>query len=231
MLVPMIEHTEPDPVPFGDLVAPGLRALIVAINPSSQSVGIGHSFSSPSNAFWRLLHESGLTPMRLQPSEEHRLLDPGLGLVSTVWRATPSAAALSLAERRAGAARVRGLVERYEPQLVALLGLTLYPLYAPTGTSRGPGSNRNVSAALMSTCCPTPAAATGRTPGSTPSSCGIETSPNTSHPRQRPKCHDRNASTPVPRSGKCSALLGPQSVTIRGGVTVITRADIERSRR
>lgn len=139
MVVPMSELAEPDRVPFGDLVAPRLRALIVAINPSSQSVGIGHSFSSPSNAFWRLLHESGLTPMRLQPSEEHRLLDQGLGLVSTVWRATPSAATLSLAERRAGAARVRGLVERYKPQLVALLGLTLYPLYVPTGTSRGPG--------------------------------------------------------------------------------------------
>ena len=139
MVVPMSELAEPDRVPFGDLVAPRLRALIVAINPSSQSVGIGHSFSSPSNAFWRLLHESGLAPMRLQPSEEHRLLDQGLVLASTVWRATPSAATLSLAERRAGAARVRGLVERYEPQLVALLGLTLYPLYVPTGTSRGPG--------------------------------------------------------------------------------------------
>jgi double-stranded uracil-DNA glycosylase len=56
-----------------------------------------------------------------------------------VSRPTPSAAALSLAERRAGAARVRTLVERHEPQVVALLGLTLYPLFFPTGTSRGPG--------------------------------------------------------------------------------------------
>ena len=139
MLAPMSELAEPDRAPFGDLVAPGLRALIVAINPSSQSAGIGHSFSSPSNPFWRLLHESGVTPIRLQPSEEHRLLDHGLGLVSTVSRPTSSVSALTRTERRAGAGRVRGLVERYEPQLVALLGLTLYPLYVPTGTSRGPG--------------------------------------------------------------------------------------------
>jgi TDG/mug DNA glycosylase family protein len=142
MFAPMSRHAEPDPDPFGDLVRPGLRGLIVAINPSTQSARIGHSFSSPSNPFWRLLHESGLTPIRLQPSEEHRLLDYGLGLVSTVSRPTPSAAALSLAERRAGAARVRSLVERYEPQVVALLGLTLYPLYVPTGTSHGPGLKR-----------------------------------------------------------------------------------------
>ncbi len=139
MVASMSEQAEPDRGSFGDLVGPRLRALIVAINPSSQSASIGYSFSSPSNPFWRLLHESGLTPIRLEPSEEHRLLDCGLGLVSTVSRATPSAAALSLAERRAGAARVRGLVERYEPPLVALLGLTLYPLFFPTGTSRGPG--------------------------------------------------------------------------------------------
>ena len=125
--------------PLGDLIAPGLRVLIVAINPSSRSAGIGYSFSSPSNPFWRLLHESGLTPVQLEPCDEHRLVDHGIGLVSTVLRATPAAAELTLAERRAGAARVRGLVEHHEPQVVALLGLTLYPVFFPSGTSRGPG--------------------------------------------------------------------------------------------
>ena len=124
---------------LGDLIAPDLRVLIVAINPSSRSAGIGCSFSSPSNPFWRLLHESGLTPLRLQPCEEHRLLDHGIGLVSTVRRATPAAAELTFAERRAGAARVRGLVERHEPQVVALLGLTLHPLFFLSLDSPGPG--------------------------------------------------------------------------------------------
>ena len=125
--------------PLGDLIVPGLRLLIVAINPSSRSAGIGHSFSSPGNPFWRLLHESGLTPVQFQPCEEHRLLDLGIGLVSTVPRATAAAAELTSAERRAGAARVCTLVERHEPQVVALLGLTLYPLFFPSGGSPGPG--------------------------------------------------------------------------------------------
>ena len=125
--------------PLDDLIAPGLRMLIVAINPSIRSAGIGHSFSSPSNPFWRLLHESGLTPLQLEPCEDERLLDHGIGLISTVRRATSSAAELSLAERRAGAARVRSLVDAHEPRLVALLGLTLYPVFFPSGTSPGPG--------------------------------------------------------------------------------------------
>ena len=122
-----------------DLIGPRLRALIVAINPSTRSARIGHSFSSPGNPFWRLLHESGLTPVQLEPREEHRLLDFGLGLDSTVERATPSAAALTLAERRAGAEIVRVHIERYRPRVVALLGLSLYPIYFPKSTSRGPG--------------------------------------------------------------------------------------------
>jgi TDG/mug DNA glycosylase family protein len=116
-----------------------LRLLIVAINPSTQSADIGHPFSSPSNPFWRLLHESGITPVRLAPAEGHRLLEFGVGLVSTVHRPTAAAASLSLAERRTGAAEVARHVERYAPRVVALLGLTLYPLYFPSGSSRGPG--------------------------------------------------------------------------------------------
>jgi TDG/mug DNA glycosylase family protein len=123
----------------GHRIAPGLRLLIVAINPSTRSMGIGYSFSSPGNPFWRLLHESGLTPVQLAPEEEPRLLDFGIGLVSTVQRATAAATDLAVSERRAGAASVRDLVERYEPRLVALLGLTLYPVFFPSGGSSGPG--------------------------------------------------------------------------------------------
>ncbi len=124
---------------MGDIVGPGLRALFVAINPSTRSARIGYSFSSPGNPFWRLLHESGLTPVRLTPCDEHHLLDHGLGLVSTVPRATAAAAGLSRAELRAGAGLVRAQAHRYRPRVVALLGLTLYPVFVPGGLGRGPG--------------------------------------------------------------------------------------------
>ena len=122
-----------------DIIAVDLRALIVTINPAARSAQIGHAFSSPGNPFWRLLHVSGLTPEQLAPSEERRLLDFGLGLASTVQRPTAGAGELSAGERRSGADDVRSLVNRYRPRLVALLGLTLYPLYVPGGSSSGPG--------------------------------------------------------------------------------------------
>jgi double-stranded uracil-DNA glycosylase len=122
-----------------DIVAPGLRALIVTINPAARSAQIGHAFSSPGNPFWRLLHASGLTPELLAPRQERRLLEFGLGLVSTVQRATAAAGELSVGERRAGAVDVRRLVARVRPDLVALLGSSLSPIYVPEGSSSGPG--------------------------------------------------------------------------------------------
>jgi TDG/mug DNA glycosylase family protein len=131
-------HTAPVPT-LHDVLAPDLRLLIVAINPSSRSATIGRPFSSPGNPFWRLLHASGLTPVQLAPAESGRLVEFGIGLTSTVRRATAAAAELSASERRAGAQSVRDLVGDLRPEVVALLGLTLYPLFFPSPRSSGPG--------------------------------------------------------------------------------------------
>ena len=131
-------RSDPDSV-LHDVLAPDLRLLIVAINPSSRSATIGHPFSSPGNPFWRLLHVSGLTPVQLDPVEAHRLVEFGIGLTSTVRRATAAAADLSAPERRTGAQSVQDLVSTLRPEMVALLGLTLYPLFFPALRSPGPG--------------------------------------------------------------------------------------------
>jgi len=122
-----------------DIVAPKLDVLIVAINPSLQSAEAGHSFSSRGNPFWRLLHEAGLTRVLLRPEEEQRLLEFGIGLTSSAVRPTRAASELTRSERREGAARVEQLVAELRPRFVALLGLTLYPVFFRGGTETGPG--------------------------------------------------------------------------------------------
>ncbi len=101
--------------------------------------GSGHSFSSKGNPFWRLLHEAGLTPELLRAEDERRLLRFGVGLTSSAVRATRAAAELTQAEKFKGARRVEALVTQLRPRYVALLGLTLYPVFFPKGTERGPG--------------------------------------------------------------------------------------------
>ena len=148
-----------------DIVAPDLRLLIVAINPATRSAEIGHPFSSPGNPFWRLLHASGLTPVELEASQAHHLLDHGIGLTSTVRRATRAAADLPVRELRAGATRVERLVATHRPETVALLGLTLYPLFFPTRPAPGPGAKPHTIAGSRVFVLPNPSGRNRAYPG------------------------------------------------------------------
>jgi TDG/mug DNA glycosylase family protein len=125
-----------------DIVARDLRVLLVAINPATPSAKSGHHFATPTNAFWRLLHASGLTTRLYVPAEARRLLEDGIGLVSLVDRPTRMASDLRPAELRAGARRLATKIERWRPRTVALLGLTLLPFVLPEADEPGPGPKR-----------------------------------------------------------------------------------------
>src|ERR671927_247716 len=65
-----------------DLVAPGLRVLLVGINPSLWSGWSGRHFGRPSNRLWTTLYEAGLTPRRLAPEDTAELLAAGIGITN-----------------------------------------------------------------------------------------------------------------------------------------------------
>lgn len=109
-----------------DLVAPGLRVLLVGINPSLWSGWSGHHFGRLSNRLWTTLHEAGLTPRRLRPEETDELLSAGIGVTNLVARATARADELSDEEIRAGVRHLEELVARWRPTVVAVLGVTAY---------------------------------------------------------------------------------------------------------
>jgi TDG/mug DNA glycosylase family protein len=109
-----------------DLVAADLRVLLVGINPSLWSGWSGLHFGRPSNRLWTTLYEAGLTPHRLRPDETDALLAAGIGITNLVNRATARADELVPAEIRAGVPRLRALVRRWRPPVVAVLGVTAY---------------------------------------------------------------------------------------------------------
>jgi double-stranded uracil-DNA glycosylase len=76
------------PATLPDLLRPGLRLVVVGINPSLYSVAVGHYYARPGNDFWKLLAESGLTGRVLAPSEDRELPELGIGLTDLVK--TPS---------------------------------------------------------------------------------------------------------------------------------------------
>jgi TDG/mug DNA glycosylase family protein len=109
-----------------DVVAPGLDVLFCGINPSLISAERGHHFARPGNRFWKALHGSGFTPRLLSPYEDASVVDHGLGITNVVDRPTRGAAELSTKELREGMQALARLVERYEPRVVAVVGLTAW---------------------------------------------------------------------------------------------------------
>jgi len=114
------------PRPLPDYVAPGLRLLFVGINPGLVSAAAGHYYANPRNAFWRLLHEGGLTPVRLRPEEDARMLAFGYGLTDIVKRPSRGVADLAAAEFAAGRRRLARLVQRFHPPAVCFNGKTAF---------------------------------------------------------------------------------------------------------
>jgi TDG/mug DNA glycosylase family protein len=109
-----------------DLVAPGLSALLVGINPSLWSGAVGLHFASPSNRLWPTLFAAGWTPRRLVPAETDVALSCGLGITNLVARSTARADELTDDEVRRGLPLVEALAVRWQPAFVAFLGLTTY---------------------------------------------------------------------------------------------------------
>lgn len=114
-----------------DRIAPGVRVLFVGINPGVRSAQTGHHFAGPSNRFWKLLWEAGLVPERLTYEDDGRLPEFGYGITNLVPRPSPGIDALARSEYVAGWAVLERKIRRYRPEVVALVGVTLWRAIVP----------------------------------------------------------------------------------------------------
>jgi len=122
-----------------DILTPEPRILFVGINPGARSGKLGHHFAGKGNPFWRLLHAAGLTPEEIPAIEDHRLADFGYALTNLAARPTRSAAELKKHELVRGRRELLAKIETWKPRVVALVGITLYPLVVEKGSAPGPG--------------------------------------------------------------------------------------------
>ena len=122
------------------------RILFVGINPGRISGQVGHHFAGPGNPFWRLLHAAGIVPVVLRAEDDGRLSEFGLALVNLCRRPTRTAAELTRAELARGRTRLLRQIAAMRPAVVALVGVTLYPLVCGTGGPPGPGAKPDVLA-------------------------------------------------------------------------------------
>jgi TDG/mug DNA glycosylase family protein len=113
-----------------DHLAPGLKLVIVGINPGIRSGATGHHYAYPGNHFWPLLNESGLLPERLTFETDYRALEFGIGLTNLCDRTTREANQLTREELAEGAANLRAKLLRYAPAVVCFNGISIYEAFA-----------------------------------------------------------------------------------------------------
>ena len=126
-----------------DVIAPDLRVLFCGINPGLYSGATGHHFARPGNRFWPTLYQAGFSQRLLIPAEERELLVSGYGITNLVARATATADELSAEELLAGRRRLESKVKRYQPQVLAVLGIGAYrTAFAQKVVTLGPQPER-----------------------------------------------------------------------------------------
>lgn len=119
-------HLEPIP----DHLEKNLKILFVGFNPSIRSSQTGFHYANPNNRFWKILYEAGLTPRKMRPEENSRLLEFGFGLTNIVARPTREAAEISKEEYKIGAEKLKKKIIRYQPQAVCFVGKGVYQQYS-----------------------------------------------------------------------------------------------------
>lgn len=63
-----------------DLLVPDLDVVFCGTAPGHVSAAARAYYAHPHNKFWRILHETGLTPEKITPADFQKLLDLRIGL-------------------------------------------------------------------------------------------------------------------------------------------------------
>jgi len=112
-----------------DYLRPGLKLVIVGINPGQRSGATGHHYAYAGNHFWPLLFDSGLLPQRLTYEADHRTLEFDIGLTNLCDRTTHEANELTRQELAAGAETLRAKLIDCAPRVVCFNGMGIYDAF------------------------------------------------------------------------------------------------------
>jgi TDG/mug DNA glycosylase family protein len=121
-----------------DVLGPGLEVVFCGINPGRVSAAAHAHFANPRNDFWRLLHDAGLTPRLLEPSEQFELLAYGFGVTNAAARTTPGSGDLRCADFVNAADRLRRIALELRPRAIAFVGKEAYRGAFGTRADHGP---------------------------------------------------------------------------------------------
>lgn len=113
-----------------DILGKNLDMVFVGINPSLTAAYRGRYYAGPGNHFYKLLHESKLTPRLFTHDDDSKLLDFGIGLTNIVERPTRSSSDLKKSEIKEGAKKVEEKLIEFQPKIAIFNGKGIYEVFS-----------------------------------------------------------------------------------------------------
>jgi TDG/mug DNA glycosylase family protein len=123
---PVVLSAALSPLPdvLHDVLGPSLRLVLCGTAASTVSAKASAYYANPQNKFWRILHETGLTPMQLQPQQFRELLRVRIGLTDLVKTHSGMDHQVRSGFGADARARLRGSILTYAPNFLAFTSKT-----------------------------------------------------------------------------------------------------------
>ncbi|KDQ53779.1 hypothetical protein JAAARDRAFT_72403 [Jaapia argillacea MUCL 33604] len=125
-----------------DYLKEDLDVMFCGINPGYKSATEGYHYAHPTNHFWKCLHQSGMVPQYVPPSDDHNLPKSyNLGLTNLVERPSAEAGELSNQEMKASVPQLLAKIKEYHPRIVCFVGKGMWDIVESViKRSSNPGS-------------------------------------------------------------------------------------------
>ena len=139
-----------------DLLAPNLDIIFCGTAVGAESARRRAYYAGPGNAFWPTLYRVGLTDRQLPPDDYARLLDFGIGLTDLAKEISGNDDILS--REHFNIERLRSLIRRYRPRIVAFTSKRAAREYLGRPVDYGPQVEREGETILFALTSPSGAA-------------------------------------------------------------------------
>lgn len=117
-----------------DILQDGLIVVFCGTAASAKSAQVGAYYGNPTNAFWRALHEVGLTPHQFNPQEFRDLVNYRIGLTDAAKKVSGNDSNL-----KSGDFDSTTLTEKitlYQPKILAFTSKRAYRAWRGLSTSK-----------------------------------------------------------------------------------------------
>lgn len=123
--------------PLKPLLKPGLRCVFIGFNPGTTTALKGHYYAHHSNAFWKMIYQSGCVDRNVTYEDDQNLPDEyRIGFTDLVERPTSGISELSVQEMNESVPSLEHRIATNRPQMICIIGKGIWETIYKTKNKR-----------------------------------------------------------------------------------------------